>query len=188
MGWGYRKARNELVEAEDELRTQAERVAELRRALPLGGELAEDYEFEEPGPGNRPRKVRLSQLFGSGQQSLLIYGFMFSADMEQPCPMCTSFLDSLNGAAPHLSQQMSVAVSARSPIDRISEFAARRGWANLRLLSSAHNSYQYDYLAEADDQSQLPMANVFVQAEEELGAPEVMDLAFAFALRKPRAP
>ena len=164
----YRKARDELALAEDALRAQAEQVAALRRALPLGGELKDDYVFEESGADGGAQKVRLSQLFGRGQNSLLIYGFMFAPSMERACPMCTSFLDSLNGAAPHISQRMSVAVSARSPIDPLSEFAASRGWTNLRLLSSADNSYQYDYLAEADDQSQLPMANVFVRRQEKI--------------------
>ena len=43
----YRAARDELLAAERDLRKQVEQVAELRRRLPLGGELPEDYVFEE---------------------------------------------------------------------------------------------------------------------------------------------
>ena len=161
----YREARNELLEAEDALRTQAERVAALRRALPVAGEVKEDYVFEERDREGRVQKVRLSDLFGPGRNSLLVYGFMFGPNMEQACPMCTSFLDSLNGAAPHISQNMSLAVCARSTIDRVGDFAARRGWTSLRLISSAKNTYHYDYLAEGENQAQWPMANVFVRRD-----------------------
>jgi predicted dithiol-disulfide oxidoreductase (DUF899 family) len=161
----YRKARDELLEAEDALRAQVERVAELRRALPPGGEVKEDYVFDERDREGRVRKVRLSELFAPGRDSLLLYGFMFGPKMERACPMCTAFLDSLNGEAPHIVERMSVAVCARSPIERVAEFGAGRGWTNLRLLSSAHNTYQRDYLAEGDDDAQWPMANVFVRRE-----------------------
>jgi predicted dithiol-disulfide oxidoreductase (DUF899 family) len=43
----YRAARSELLEAELALRRQLEAVAALRRRLPLGGEVHEDYAFEE---------------------------------------------------------------------------------------------------------------------------------------------
>ena len=161
----YREARDELLEAEAALRAEVARVAELRRNLPVGGELPEDYEFEERDREGRVQPVRLSELFDQGRDSLLIYGFMFGPKMDQACPMCTSFLDSLDGSAPHIEQRMSLAVSARSPIDRVADFGEGRGWKNLRLLSSAKNGYQYDYLAEGDDEGQWPMANVFLRRD-----------------------
>lgn len=62
----YRKARQELVDAEIALRQQTIAVAELRRKLPLDTEVP-DYEFDE-GPtdiaAEEPvRRVRLSDLF-----------------------------------------------------------------------------------------------------------------------------
>ena len=45
----YRKARNELLDEEMALRAQIEAVAAKRRALPLGGEVAQDYVFERIG-------------------------------------------------------------------------------------------------------------------------------------------
>jgi predicted dithiol-disulfide oxidoreductase (DUF899 family) len=41
----YRAARNDLLKAEINLRQQIEKVAALRRSLPAGGEVAEDYVF-----------------------------------------------------------------------------------------------------------------------------------------------
>jgi predicted dithiol-disulfide oxidoreductase (DUF899 family) len=159
----YRKARDQLLDAEAELRDQLERVAALRRTLPLGGEIEQDYRFEERDGAGGVRGVRLSELFGAGRDSLLVYGFMFGPGMERPCALCTSFLDSLDGAAPHVTERMSLAVCARSPIDRVAEFAAERGWTQLRLVSSANNRYHSDYLAESDDGTQWPMANIFTR-------------------------
>src|SRR5437868_10198201 len=58
----YRQARNALLIEEIELRRQIERVAELRRALPDGGEVTRDYDFiGEKGP------VNFAGLFGDKQ-------------------------------------------------------------------------------------------------------------------------
>jgi predicted dithiol-disulfide oxidoreductase (DUF899 family) len=163
----YRAARDALLEEEAELRRRIERVASLRRKLPLGGAVAEDYAFQEGAPdlddAATVKTVRLSELFALGKDSLLLYSFMYGPAMEKPCPMCTAMLDSLNGAAPHVRQRVNLAVVASSPIERIRAYARARGWQNLRLLSSAANGYNRDYHAEAPDGSQLPVLNVFVR-------------------------
>ena len=41
----YRRARDELLSAEEDLRAAIAGVAEKRRKLPLGGEVKENYEF-----------------------------------------------------------------------------------------------------------------------------------------------
>lgn len=58
----YRQARNMLLDEEIKLRRQIERVAAQRRALPPGGELAEDYVFEEAGAQRKPVTVKMSEL------------------------------------------------------------------------------------------------------------------------------
>ena len=116
---GYRAARDSLLRAETELRKQVAEVAEQRRALPLGGQVKEDYEFSELRDAGRIRPVTLSELFGP-HDSLFLYSFMFGPQAEQPCPMCTSLLDALNGNAPHITQRVNLAVVARSPIGRCS--------------------------------------------------------------------
>jgi predicted dithiol-disulfide oxidoreductase (DUF899 family) len=157
----YRAARNKLLNAELKLRKQVEQVATMRRKLPAGGKVTHDYEFEEEGG----RKIRLSQLFAGGKDTLILYSYMYGPDMKQPCPMCTSFLDSLDGAAPHIMQRANLAVVAKSPIARILEFTRARGWRNLRLLSSAANTYNRDYHGEASDGSQNPSLNVFTRRD-----------------------
>jgi predicted dithiol-disulfide oxidoreductase (DUF899 family) len=97
--------------------------------------------FDERGG----KKTRLSELFSDGKDSLIIYSFMSGPEMKAPCPSCTSILDGLDGQSIHVTQMANFAVVAKSPIDRIMQFAKGRGWRNLRLLSSAGNSYNHDY-------------------------------------------
>ena len=159
----YRRARDELLAAEIELRVRIEDVAEQRRRLPLGGRVKEDYVFDAPdGVGGR-RPVRLSELFDEGKNTLFMYGFMFAPHAETPCPSCSSVLDALNANARHIAARTSLAVSARAPIERIGAFAGARGWSSLRMLSSAGNTFQEDYFAQTPDGDQMPMANVFVR-------------------------
>ena len=153
----YRSARKKLLDAELALRRQVEKVAAQRRKLPPGGEVPEDYVFDsEAGP------VKMSQLFRRGK-TLLAYSFMYGPKMKAACPMCTSFLDALDGNAQHLAQRTNLVVIAKSPLERNTEHAHSRGWRNLRLLSSAGNSYNRDYHGESEDGGQIPIMNVFVK-------------------------
>ena len=176
----YRTARNRLLAEETELRRHVERVARMRRKLPLGGPVREDYVFAQASaqPGAPPREVKLSSLFRANLDTLLIYSYMFGPQQKQPCPMCTSFLDSLEGAAPHLFRRANFAVVAKSPIERIEQFAHSRGWRRLPLLSSANNNYNRDYHGEAPDGGQLPMMNVFTRRKGKIYHTYATELQF----------
>ena len=82
---------------------------------------------------------------------------------ETPCASCTSILDSLDGAAPHLERRLNLAVVAKSDPERIRTFARERGWRHLRLLSSRNSTYNRDYHAETPEGEQVPIMNVFVR-------------------------
>jgi hypothetical protein len=102
----YRKARTELLAEEIDLRRRIERVAELRRALPPGGEVPEDYVFQGvDGP------VKFSELFGR-HPTLITYNWMFGPQRERPCPMCTSLLSAYDGEMPDILQRVAFAVIA----------------------------------------------------------------------------
>jgi predicted dithiol-disulfide oxidoreductase (DUF899 family) len=161
----YRRAREQLLRAESELRERLEAVAALRRTLPPGGPLKEDYRFEERTAAGT-RSVRFSELFSAGKTSLLVYSFMYGPDADHPCPMCTSFLDGLDRYALHVEPRMDLVVVAKSPIERIHAFTDGRGWTRLRLLSSANNRYNADYHAETPAGAQLPACNVFVRSSD----------------------
>jgi predicted dithiol-disulfide oxidoreductase (DUF899 family) len=175
----YRSVRDALLRSEMELRRQLEAVAAERRKLPLGGELKEDYVFEEADASGAPRKVRFSELFAPGQDTLLVYSYMYGPEMDEPCTSCTSILDGLDGEAPHVRDKVSFAVVAKSPLARIREVARTRGWRNLRLLSSAGNSYNHDYHGEDAGGDQIPNLNVFVRRDGRIYHSYATELLFA---------
>ena len=153
----YRAARNALLNEEIELRRHIERVAAQRRALPEGGKVPKDFEFvAESGP------VRLSGLFGS-KETLMIYSMMFGPQRKAPCPMCTSFLTSWNGTAKNLRERVSMAVTARSPIERLVEYKAQRGFENLAFVSDLSGEYTRTYV-NADD-ADVPGFSVFTRRD-----------------------
>lgn len=160
----YRAARDQLLHAERDLRAQVERVASMRRGLPIGGAVPEDYSFEEGYADERApaRSVRMSQLF-ERSDTLVLYSFMFGPNMADACPMCTAFLDGLNGNAEHIEQRVNLAIVAKSPLARIRDFARSRGWSHLRLLSSAANTFNRDYNAETSDGRQTSIIHTFVR-------------------------
>jgi len=162
----YRSARNGLLEAERELRRQIERVAALRRGLPQGGAVPEDYVFDEAPPEQANRRVRFSELFGDSP-TLISYNFMFGPQDDAACPNCTSILDTLDGTFIHLTQRVPFVVIAKSPIERIMNHARDRGWRHLRLLSSFGNGFNRDYRGENEEGRQRPALNVFVRRDGE---------------------
>ena len=175
----YRTARDRLLEQEIELRRAMEAVAAARRELPPGGAVPEDYVFQGADSEGASTDVRLSELFAPGKNSLAIYSFMYPRDPgdrrpgpvsgqtarlpleEGPCPSCVALLDQLDGAAEHASQHLNLAVVAKAPLPRLLAFGEERGWRQLRLLSSAANSYNRDYHAETAEGAQRPMLTVF---------------------------
>src|SRR5437660_4641774 len=91
---GYRELRNQLLEAEIALKDQRERVAALRRQLPMSALVTTDYVFRE-GPADirdeSPSNfgdVRLSELFAPGKDRLIVDHLMWAAADPLPCPMC----------------------------------------------------------------------------------------------------
>jgi predicted dithiol-disulfide oxidoreductase (DUF899 family) len=179
-----RLARNELLQAEIDLRRQTEAVAAQRRRLSLGGELPTDYGFEEASrEGNTTATVRLSELFEDGKDTLVLYSFMFlpgeSGPLENACPACTSIIDAVDGQAPHLTQLINLAVSAKVPIEQFREHADTRGWRHIRLLSAANTTYNHDYHTETPEGSQRPIATVFVRRDGRIHHFWSSELAFA---------
>lgn len=179
----YRESRDQLLEAEIKLRKSIEEVAALRRKLPLGGEVAQDYVFTQ-GASNladthTERKVRISELFHPGKNTLAIYSYMFGPNMKEPCTSCTSILDGLNGSSPHINQRISFVVVAKSPIQRIRAVARERGWDRLRLLSSEGTTYNHDYQGENGKGDQMPSLNIFTRHDGKIYHAYNTELLFA---------
>jgi predicted dithiol-disulfide oxidoreductase (DUF899 family) len=162
----YRAQRAELLAAEIALKDQIERVAALRRALPLETEV-EDYELEEipaplaAGDAAPRRRVRLSQLGERPGQSIVLVHFMFGKKQSQPCPMCTLWADGYDGVVPHLGQRVSFAVVVAGDVAAFRAYARGRGWRHLRILSSGDSPLKRDLGFEEPDGGQQPGVSVF---------------------------
>lgn len=104
----YRAARERLLAAEVEMRRAEEQLAALRRKLPPGGRVPEDYVFAERGPDGGTRPVRLSELFSDGKESLLIYSLHVWTGDGAPMPilLLAPGWSQWNGAAYHAARQL----------------------------------------------------------------------------------
>ncbi len=165
----YRQARTELLEAEIALKNQRERVAQLRRKLPLDTRV-EDYVFHQGpldlGLDTPISEVRLSELFEDPDKPLIMYQFMLGGAQKEPCPMCTMWTDGFNGIARHLRQRANFAIVAQVEIRSLRQWARERGWDNLRLVSSAGTSFKTDLQFQDGDGNQYPGISVFSRSLE----------------------
>jgi predicted dithiol-disulfide oxidoreductase (DUF899 family) len=166
----YVAARLELAKAERRLRDQIEEVAAARRVLPPGAVIG-DYRLTE-GPADLSsdgptRETAIRELFGR-HDTLFVYHLMFHPDDDEGCPMCSMWIDGFNGVAHHIEQHTAVAVIAKAPLPKLRAWAARRGWNELRILSSYGTTFNADMNAELEDGAQRPMASVFVKDDDEV--------------------
>ncbi len=162
----YREARQSLLEDEQELVDKLKSVAARRRSLPLGGELKEDYVFQRANEGKVGERVRFSDLFGD-KDSLLIYSFMFGPSWDKPCPSCTSLMDGYDRAYYSVSQDAAFVAIAKARPEQIDDWARRRGWSQIPLLSGFESPFQADYKCQepGDDDMQWPVMHVFTRRD-----------------------
>ncbi len=135
----YRQARVKLLAEEIELRRQIQRVAQHRRELPPGP-VARDYRFLDKDG----KEVRLIDLFGE-HDTLFTYFWMYGPERERPCPMCTSFVGSLDTPAPDIEQRVAMAIVGRSTVARQLAFAQERGWTHLNFYQLVGDDFAIDY-------------------------------------------
>lgn len=153
----YRKARNELLAEEIELRRHIWRVAAQRRALPPGGRVTREYRFV-----GKDGEIGLDDLFGE-KRALVIYSMMYGPQRKEGCPMCTAQLSAWDGEVPHLEQRIALAVVARSPYERIARYGHQRGWKNLKLYSDPSGDFTEDFVGDRD--ADMPAYTVFTRKD-----------------------
>ncbi len=156
----YRKARTALLAEEIELRRHLERVAAQRRALPSGAEVTGDYHFR----GEDGATSDFAGLFGD-KQTLAAYTAMYGPKRAQPCPMCTNWVDAVDGNAKDLDQKVSLVVIAGAPIERLISWKRGRGWNHIRLFSDLTGAYLKDWFGLTPDGEEVPAFNVFTRRD-----------------------
>lgn len=163
----YLRKREELRSAEMDMLRHIERVATLRRALPAGAEVT-DYVFEEgprdlDGSDSQISQVRLSELFSGPGRPLVVYHFMYGKRNTTACPMCTMWIDTFNGVAAHLAQNVDLVIVAAADPATLRAYARERGWHNLRLLSAGGSTFKYDLRSEDAEGRQDSALSVFTR-------------------------
>lgn len=176
----YREARTRLLAEEIELRRHIQRVAEMRRALPDGGEASEAYRFLDADG----RQHRLADLFGR-HDTLVTYFWMYGPQRERPCPMCTSLVGSWDIPSVDVEQRVALAILGRSPVSRQLEFARERGWKHLKFYETVGDDFVRGYRGLADDGSEWAMLQVWKRKGDKVtlfwaaeGGPETADPGF----------
>ena len=144
------------------------RCAERARPCPTTSSARGPTDLDDEAP-QAGTDVRLSELFSTGKDALIVVYLMYAPEDESACPMCTMWADGYNGIAQHLLDRVSLAVVARAEIGKFRRWGRGRGrgWRNLRLLSSLDNTFNADFAVESDGgKSQFPAIIVFVRGED----------------------
>jgi predicted dithiol-disulfide oxidoreductase (DUF899 family) len=138
----------------------------------MGALVETDYVFRE-GPADirdespaNLRDVRLSQLFAPGKDRLIVDHMMWAANDKLPCPMCNMWADGYAAIAPHVGNKVNFVLVAKVDLATLREWARRRGWEKIRLLSSHDNTFNKDFLMEEDAGRQRPGVSVFNRAAD----------------------
>jgi predicted dithiol-disulfide oxidoreductase (DUF899 family) len=141
------EARKQHLLEEKEFTRQRDRLSQARRDLPW-----ERVEKEFTFVGPRGRET-LSDLF-AGRGQLVVYHAMFDPANATPhttwtedaaCPLCSWWLDNLNGMLVHLNHRDVTAVAvSRAPYPKIEAYSKRMGWT-FDWFSAGGTDFNHDY-------------------------------------------
>lgn len=134
----WRAARLDLLAEEKALQKARDRLAAMRRELPLR-RLSASYEF-----ASESGTVSLADLFGDCTQ-LIVYHFMFHPDWNEGCKSCSFWADSYNGVVEHLlARDAALVAISRAPLDKLLAYRKRLGW-RFPWVSSAGTTFNQDF-------------------------------------------
>ena len=119
-----------------------------------------DYRFQgEDGPTDFARTVRRQA--DACRSTATCSGRSASGPVR-----CAPIFWPRGRATPRTSaQKVSLAVVARSPIERLIAWKEERGWRSLRLYSDLDGAYSRDFFAIAADGTDEPALNVFTRRD-----------------------
>ena len=117
------------------------------------------------------RTVRLSELFTAAGRPLVIQHLMYRKRQTKPCPMCTAWIDGINGVAHHIAQNVDFAIVAAADPAALRAHARARGWNRLRLLSAGDSTFKYDLGSEDREGNQDSTISVFTRDSDGARSP-----------------
>jgi len=116
------KARKEILAEEKKLSRATLALAAKRQAMPWV-EITTAYEFTDVEGG----KCKLADLFKKTDE-LVVYHLMYQDNWEKGCSSCSAWLDSLNGAYPHIAQRTNLVCVGKASHSKLARFAKDKGW------------------------------------------------------------
>jgi predicted dithiol-disulfide oxidoreductase (DUF899 family) len=102
-------------------------------------------------------------LFTAAGRPLVIYHLMYGKRQIKPCPMCTAWIDGINGVAHHIAQNVDFAIAAATDPAALRAHARARGWNRLRRLSAGDSTFKYDLGSEDREGRQDSTISVFTR-------------------------
>lgn len=78
---------------------------------------------------------------------------------------CAPICSAPSTATRDISERISLAIVARSPIERLIAFKRERGWQALGLYSDLNDVYSRDFHGLLPDGSEIPAFNVFTRRD-----------------------
>jgi predicted dithiol-disulfide oxidoreductase (DUF899 family) len=134
----WRAARDELLADEKQHTRAGDDLARRRRELPWV-RIEKEYRFDtEAGPKT------LAELF-DGRSQLVVYHFMFGADWDAGCPVCSSIADSFDGVLAQLgARDVTMIAISHAPVDKLLAYRKRMGWS-FNWASSYEGDFNWDF-------------------------------------------
>jgi len=131
-------AREKLLAREKAHTRLGDELARERRELPWV-RIEKEYTLETAeGPKT------LAELF-AGRSQLVIYSFMFGADYDAGCPVCSSIADSFNGVLGQLrARDVTMICISKAPIEKLLAYRERMGW-EFEWASSFESDFNEDF-------------------------------------------
>ena len=142
------EAANETLLAKEKEATRArDALAAERRRHPMVS-IHKDYLFRGPDGTET-----LHDLF-DGRRQLILYHFMFAPGVggwpSAGCPGCSMFVDQVGHLAHFHARDTSFALVSRAPLERITPYKERMGWA-IPWFSSDASDFNADFGVSTDE-------------------------------------
>ncbi|WP_153768295.1 DUF899 domain-containing protein [Labrenzia sp. CE80] len=131
-------ARLSLLKEEKALTRERDRLAAVRRNLPLV--LVDTRYVFDTLEGAKD----LPELF-AGRSQLVVYHFMFGKTWEEGCPSCSFWADNYERLNVHLAARDTTLVTVSSaPLEKLTTYRERMGWT-FEWVSTAGSSFGIDF-------------------------------------------
>jgi predicted dithiol-disulfide oxidoreductase (DUF899 family) len=134
----WQKARNALLERENEHAERSEELARERQELPWVP-VEKEYTF-----ATEDGTKTLAELF-DGRSQLLAYNIMFGPSYSGACPGCSNLADHLDAALIHLNNRdVTLICFSRAPLEKLQAYKQRMGW-QFPWVSTYESDFPFDF-------------------------------------------